>query len=66
MIAEPKCFKRKCVHFIGVLQKNGKEQTEYLACRAYPNGIPEDIAFGDDLHKTVRKDQSNNLIYKKS
>jgi hypothetical protein len=30
---------------------------------AYLEGIPEDIAYGDDLHLVVRDDQDNAIVY---
>lgn len=65
MIAEPECSKRKCLYFLGVFQKDGDEVTEVVYCTAFPEGIPDEIAYGDDKHKTVRKDQVGNYIYKK-
>ena len=65
IIMEPKCFERKCKHNIRVIQPDGTEMTEQNACDAYPNGIPADIAYGDDLHLKVRPDQDNDIIYEK-
>lgn len=53
MIEEPKCFKRKCVHFLGVKSDPGEESTEVNerpVCKAYPNRIPPEIAYGKILH----------------
>jgi hypothetical protein len=50
MLPEPNCFRRRCVHYIGVFQKEGDEKTERHICRAFPNGIPTEIAFGENLH----------------
>ena len=63
MIEEPKCRKRNCKHFLGVLQPDGTEETETVYCLAYPNGIPGDIAYGDDPHLEVRNDQNNDIIF---
>ena len=63
MINTPKCYKRGCIHFIGVKQSDGTEETENIVCSAYPNGIPADIAYGDDLHLEVRPDQDNEIIF---
>jgi len=63
MIQEPNCFKRGCTHNIRVEQPDGTEETEVNACDAYPNEIPEDIAYGDELHLTVRKDQKNKIVF---
>jgi hypothetical protein len=32
-------------------------------CRAFPNGIPQDILDGDVLHREVRPDQDNDIVY---
>jgi len=63
MIQEPKCNKRGCVHFIGVLQPDGTEQTERVVCRAYPARIPNVIAYGSNKHIKVRNDQDNEIIF---
>lgn len=62
MIQEPECSKRNCIHFLGVIN-DGDETTERPYCRAYPNGIPNEIAYGDDKHLEVRDDQSNEIIF---
>lgn len=48
-IARPRCFERECVNFQGVRNK-GDESTEWPFCTAFPNGIPEEIAYGKELH----------------
>lgn len=50
MIAEPKCYKRECKHFKGVKQPDGTELTEVVHCKAFPDGIPGEIAYGSNLH----------------
>jgi hypothetical protein len=35
----------------GVVQPDGTEMTERWACAAFPEGIPDEIAYGDDLHE---------------
>lgn len=65
MIAEPNCYKRKCKHFLGVIQPDGTEMTEKVYCKAYPNGIPSEIAYGNDKHLTIRTDQKNNYVFEK-
>jgi len=63
MIDTPKCFKRKCIHFLGVKQPDNTEASEIVYCVAYPDGIPADIAYGDDLHLQVREDQNNIIVF---
>lgn len=62
MITAPMCYKRKCVNYLGVIN-DGDETTERHACKAYRDGIPEDIVNGTDLHLEKRDDQSNNIIF---
>jgi len=50
MITEPVCSKRKCRWFFGVKQDEEVEATERVVCAAFPDGIPEEIAYGDNLH----------------
>ena len=64
MITAPNCYKRKCRHYIGIIN-DGDETTERPACKAYRNGIPQEIVNGDDLHLEVRADQNNNIVFEK-
>lgn len=50
MIIEPTCNKRRCKYFAGVSQPDGTEATERVVCAAFPNGIPDEIAYGDNPH----------------
>jgi len=50
MLQEPKCFTRKCKHYLGMIQPDGTEMTETNNCKAFLDGIPEKIAYGDDDH----------------
>lgn len=63
MLLEPECFKRQCKNYTGVIQPDGTEMTETNACKAYPAGIPADIAYGTDKHLRVRSDQGNRIIF---
>jgi len=65
MLIEPKCYTRRCKHFLGVVQLDDTEKTEVNYCDAFPEGIPEDIAYGDNLHKTPTDDQLNEIVYEK-
>ena len=68
MIAEPNCFKRKCKHFTGVIDDSGIDEVEVNerpACKAYPEGIPSDIAYGRAKHLKVRSDQNNKIVFEK-
>jgi len=50
MLAEPRCFTRKCKHFLGATQGKDVELGEWVNCKAFPDGIPTEIAYGDNLH----------------
>jgi len=50
MLVVPNCWKRKCKHYIGIRQKDGTEATERPVCNAFPEEIPEEIAYGDNPH----------------
>lgn len=52
MVITPACWQRKCKHYIGVSQPDGTEMSERLVCHAFPNGIPDEIVLGDNLHTT--------------
>jgi hypothetical protein len=65
MLAEPRCWERKCKHYTGVYQTDGTEETEVFVCLAFPTGIPNVIAYGDDLHDVVRKSQVGSYTFEK-
>jgi hypothetical protein len=50
MIGTPRCFERKCKHLRGILQTDESETDERPYCSAFPKGIPDEIAYGDNLH----------------
>jgi len=50
MLQEPKCFIRKCKHYLGVIQPDGTEMTETNYCEAFPENIPNEIAYGNNSH----------------
>lgn len=47
MIEEPRCFSRNCNHFTGV---KGEEPDQVPVCKAFPDGIPDVIAYGNNNH----------------
>ena len=65
MLLIPKCFDRKCKHYIGVIQPDGTELTETNVCKAFPKGIPNEIAYGDNLHLKPLKNQANIIVFEK-
>jgi len=73
MLAEPQCYVRKCINFISI-EDTKKERSKkstvdgvILTCKAFPNGegIPDDIAYGENLHlKPFPKD--NGILFEKA
>ena len=63
MLAEPKCHIRKCRHYTGIVQPDGTEQTEVNACEAFPDGIPDEIAYGNNPHKKPLEGQGNDIVF---
>lgn len=63
MLATPYCLKRGCKHYKGIIQPGSSELSERPVCVAYPQGIPDRIAYGKDLHLEVRPDQKNGITY---
>lgn len=63
MLLEPECFKRKCLHYLGVKQDNEEESTERNICDAFPDGIPDEIAYGDNKHLKPLEGQGNQIVY---
>ena len=62
----PNCRARGCAHWIGIRKKGEDEATERPCCAAYPEGIPEEIAYGHDQHMTLRGDETKDLVFEKS
>jgi len=65
MLGEPECSIRECVHLLGVIQDKEQEQGERVTCRAFPNGIPAVIAYGDNKHARKVKGQTGDFIYER-
>lgn len=65
MLATPKCWKRKCKHFLGVKNDDDTEETERNYCEAFPDGIPHKIAYGRNKHDKPLPKQTNEIIYEK-
>jgi hypothetical protein len=63
MLMTPRCYERRCKHFQGVRQENEQEVGEVVICAAFPDGIPDTIAYGADLHVTPRSGQGNDIVY---
>jgi hypothetical protein len=65
MLAEPKCYTRNCKFFTGVKQDDEDEETERNVCKAFPDGIPSEIAYGKNNHNKPLPNQGNKIIYEK-
>jgi len=65
MLETPRCFTRSCKHYTGVYQPDETEMTERNVCEAFPEQIPDEIAYGNNLHLKPLKDQSNTIVYEK-
>ncbi len=63
MLDEPTCYTRKCKHFQGVEQSDGTEMTEEVVCKAFPDGIPDEVPYGDNLHLEPLLGQGNDIIF---
>jgi len=63
MLATPECYKRRCKHYIGVVKPDGTERTEHNVCAAFPEGIPKEISYGNNMHSKPLPKQGNNIVY---
>ena len=45
-----RCFERRCKHYLGVVWLGEDESSEEVHCEAFLQGIPDEIAYGDNLH----------------
>jgi len=63
MLIQSKCDIRKCKHYIGIKQPDGTEASERHVCEAFPEKIPNDIAFGDNKHLQPTKEQDNKIVF---
>lgn len=61
------CYIRGCRWLLGViiLDPDVEESNLIDFCLAFPEGIPDDIAYGDDKHESVRKGQVGQFVYEK-
>jgi hypothetical protein len=69
MLLEPRCSERRCKHLIGIVQPDGDEMKEVVICNAFPDGkhpIPNDIAYGIDLHLQPHEGQKNDIVFEPS
>lgn len=51
MMEEPNCSKRGCKHWLGFLDPTGQGVEGTVPfCVAFPDGIPDNVAWGDNPH----------------
>lgn len=55
MILPEECICIECKH----LDTDGTE----VFCKAFPDGIPDDILDGNNDHKKIHKDQDNKILF---
>ena len=65
MILEAKCSKRNCKHYLGVKWFGKEESSENHYCKAFPDGIPDEIAAGNNKHAKPLDKQKNDIVYEK-
>ena len=64
MIKEPNCYKRKCLHFIGIQYVDKDVSTAAVSiCKAFPEGIPDEIAYRDNMHLKPLPNQENDIVF---
>ena len=63
MIQDPKCLERKCKYYLGIKQDEGIEDNERPHCSAFPDSIPDRIAYGENLHLIPLEDQQNEIVF---
>jgi len=65
MITPPNCYKRNCKHFLGVHNDSDPfdESAEVVNCLAFPEGIPDEIAYGVDKHLKKVKGQVGKFVF---
>lgn len=64
MKMEPQCSKRRCKHFQG-FTPDEDEDKQRPVCKAFPKGIPDSIAYGNDKHLVPLKGQKGKTVFKK-
>ena len=66
MLEEPRCWTRRCRHFGGVPWLGKDESSERPVCPAFPKGIPDEIAYGDDPHTEPIQGQLGDYVYQEA
>jgi len=61
---EHNCIKRECVNYIGEFGNVTETWSKHF-CKAFLSGIPDEIAYGNNLHLKPLKNQGNKIVYRK-
>ncbi len=61
---EHNCIKRKCVNYVGEFENVTGTWSKHF-CKAFLSGIPDEIAYGNNLHLKPLKNQGNKIVYRK-
>lgn len=69
MLAEPRCWTRHCRHYLGIKTTKPVEDMESPVdgvvnyCQAFPDGIPDQIAYRRNKHLNPIRGQKNNIVF---
>ena len=55
-VKQGKCYERRCKHFQGTAMGHD-------FCEAFPDGVPDEIAHGENLHTAPLQDQGNGIVF---
>ena len=62
MLKEPTCSERGCKHFLGLKRHDGPETEDQVICEAFPDGIPDEIAYGEQpAHVPIPRRPRNSV-----
>ena len=61
---EHNCIKRECVNYIGEFGNVTETWSKHF-CKAFLSGIPDEIAFANNIHLKPLKNQGNKIVYRK-
>lgn len=65
MISIDKEFEYPIYSKICTLCKHLQKDTMNRVCKAFPNGIPDDVWLAKNEHKKPLKNQKNNIVFEK-
>ncbi len=63
--AMPKCAIRDCRYFQGIIRNDDYYSKTLFYCDAFPDGIPDEITYGNNLHLKPLPNQRNKIVYEK-